>query len=98
MKQEGGPALAKNRAGAEELLHVRNAAKRVVVISDDVIRTEKSVELDGVEMSGASVGADAVHDEIKIAGKLLDLRIVARLAAVFDRERMKMKNIELDAF
>ena len=48
---------------------------------------------DRVEMIGTGVGAHAMHDEINIAGKLFDLRIVPRLAAILERERMKPKYV-----
>ncbi len=69
-----------------------------MVISDDVIAAEKSVELDGVKFFRADVGSHTVHDEVEIVLKLLDLRIVSILATIFDRQRMKLKDIEQHSF
>ena len=73
------------------LLMLRNI---VVMISDHVVAAEKAVQLDRVESFGAGIGAHAVNDEVEITLKLFDLRIVAILAAVFDRQRMKLKDVE----
>jgi hypothetical protein len=56
-----------------------------VVVGDDVVGTEKSIELDRVEVIGTGVGIHAVYDEVNVILKLLDLRIVAILSTVFHR-------------
>src|SRR6478609_4511507 len=91
VQQKRSAALAGDGRGAELLLDVVDTAKHLVVISDDVIGPEKSVELDGVEFFGTDVGGYAVYDEVEIILKLLDLRIVSILATIFDRQRMKLK-------
>src|SRR5262249_30443190 len=58
----------------------------------------KSVELYGVKSLRAGVGSHAMYDEVEIILKLLHLRIVSILATVFDRQRMKLKDIEQHAF
>src|SRR6185295_10379995 len=43
-----GPTLASHGGRAQLLFHVIDTAKHVVVVGDDVVGTEKSVELDRV--------------------------------------------------
>src|SRR6185503_5088620 len=95
--EESGTAAAENRAGAQQLFDVIDAAERVVMVSDDVVLAEKAVELDRIEAVGTGVGAHAVNDEIQITGKLFDLWIMAIFATVFDGERVKLKDVEQDA-
>ena len=90
--------MANHGRRAQELLDIVDAAKHGVVISDHVVRPEKAVQLDGVESVGTDVGGHAVDDEVNVTVKLLNLRIVAILAAVFDRQRMKMKDVEEHLF
>ena len=41
VQQESGAALAGDRSGAQQLLHVVDAAKHIVMISDYVVRPRK---------------------------------------------------------
>src|SRR5262249_21700343 len=77
---------------------VIDAAKHFVVIGNDVVRSEKSVELDRVEAIGTGVGSHAVYDEVDVIVKLFDLRVVAILAAVFHRQWMEIKDVEQHTF
>ena len=98
VQQESRATLARHRCRSQLLLHVVDAAKHVVVIGDDVVRPEKSVELDRVEAIGAGVGRHAVNDEVDVIVKLFDLRIVAILATVFHRQWMEIEDVEQHAF
>src|SRR5688572_8815604 len=69
-----------------------------MVISDDVVPSEKTIQLDSVESIGADIGGNAVDDEVNVTVKLFNLWIVAILAAVFDRQRVKFENIEEHLF
>src|SRR5262249_27842418 len=94
MQQKRRAALAKHRTRAEQLLYIVDAAERIVMISNHVVRAEEGIELDGVEVIGTGVRAHAMNDEVEVPRKFLDLRIVSRLAAVLDRQRVKMKYVE----
>src|ERR1043165_3292307 len=98
VQEVSGATLARHGGRAQLLFYVIDAAKHVVVISDDVVGTEKSVELDRVETIGAGVGSHAVYDEINVILKLLDLGIVAILSTVFHRQRVKLEDIEQHLF
>src|SRR6185436_19378938 len=98
VQEVSGATLARHGGRAQLLFHVIDAAKHVVVIGDDVVRTEKSVELDRVETIGTRVGSHAVYDEVNVILKLFNLRIVAILSTVFHGKRMKLKNFEQHLF
>src|SRR5262245_50361416 len=49
VQQKRRPTLAAYRTGGQLFLDVVDAAKHFVVISDDVVRTEETIQLDGVE-------------------------------------------------
>jgi hypothetical protein len=80
----------------QQLFHTGNAAEIIVMICDYVILAEKAVQFDRVESFGARIGRHAMDDEVDITFKLFDLRIVPVLAAVFDSQWMKMKDVEKD--
>src|SRR6185295_3427405 len=98
VQQERRPALARDGRCPQQLLHVVDAAKHVVVIGDDVVWTEKAVELDRVEAIGTGVGSHAMYDEVDVIVKLFDLRVVTILATVFHRQWMEMKDVEQHTF
>jgi len=68
------------------------------VISDDVVWTEESVELDRVETIRAGVGSHAVDDEVDIFVKLFDLRVMTILATIFHGQRMEVEDVEQYTF
>ena len=61
-----------------------------MVIGDDVIVAEKTVQLDRIEAIGTGVGSHTMHNEVNVTAKVLDLGLVAILAAVFDCQRVKL--------
>src|SRR6266498_4390769 len=97
MKQKHCTALAGDRAGAHGLLHFVDARKPVVMIGDDKISSEKTVELDGVETLRTGVGPNSMHYEINVIGKLLDLGMVAVRAAVLNCKGVKVKDVGQNA-
>src|SRR5690348_4677497 len=80
VQQEGWTTLARDRRLSQLLLDVVDAAKHLVVISDHVVGTKKSVELDRVEALWTGVRSHAMDDEVDVIFKLLDLRVVTILA------------------
>jgi hypothetical protein len=57
-----------------------------MMVGNDVVPSEESVKLDGIEAIGGGVGRDTMNDEINIVGKLFDFGVVAVFSTVFDRE------------
>src|SRR6185312_12855077 len=94
MQQERCPAFASHGTRLHKLLHIRDAAEELVMVSDYVVGSEKSIQFDGIEMIGAGVSAHTVQDEIEVARKLFDLRIMTVLMTIFDSERMKVKDVQ----
>ena len=68
------------------------------MISDDEVSSEIAVEFLGDEIGRIRLGLDTVKDEVKIILVGLDLGLIARLAAVFDRQIMKLEDIQQNRF
>src|SRR2546422_384226 len=64
------------------------------MVGKDKIASQKAVQLDGIETLGTGICPYCMHDEIDVVGKLLDFRMVPVGTAVFDRQRMKVKDVE----
>src|SRR5258706_4409187 len=94
MQQERGAALTGNRARSHGLLYLVDTDKFFVMIGEDIVASEKAIQLDGIETVGTGVGPDRMHDEINIVGKLLDLWMMAVCAANFYRHGMKKKQVK----
>ena len=65
-----------------------------MVIRDDVIGSDKRIQLDGVEVIGAGIGLHAVQDEVEVTRKFFNFWVVACFATVLDGERVKMKDVQ----
>src|SRR5258705_6013701 len=82
----------------QELLDVIYAAKAVVVIRNHVVSAQKRVQLDSIEVFLARIRPHAMDYEVEVAGKFLDLRVVAILATVLHSQRVKTENIQEHIF
>src|SRR5205085_7702559 len=98
VQQESRSSLTRDGRSAQQLFHITDAAKLLVVISDDVIWSKKSIELDRGESFGTRIGGDTMDDEVDVTAKFFDLRIVPIFAAVFHRQRMKVEDVKQHSF
>src|SRR3977135_2948139 len=64
------------------------------MIGEDIVASQKAVQLNRIETVGTGVGTHCMHDEIDIIRELFDLRVMSVCPAVFDRQRMEMKDVQ----
>ena len=91
-------APAGKSAGANLLLHYLYRTKPLVVIGHYVVFAKIAVELFRNKIRRAGfAGFNTVYNKIKMVRERLNFGLVARLKTIFNRERVKMENLEHDA-